>query len=87
MRSAFMHFIYQAWINSGFAQHHCGTMRGIQLKAKLLQLDGQIDNALLVTFAHRQQRAARFFHGGLCTEHRFGKGFRKGTANAHHFTG
>ena len=62
-------------------------MGGVQLKAELQQLGRQIDDALLIAFAYRQQRAAALLHIALSAQHRFREGFGKGTAHAHHFTG
>ncbi len=87
MWTTFVNLVNQARINARFPQHHGGAMSGIQLKAKLLQLRGQVNDTFLIALTDRQQRASGFLHVALRTQHRFGKGLCKGTAHAHDFTG
>ncbi|MNP54627.1 hypothetical protein D3C76_1491970 [compost metagenome] len=57
-----MHLVDQAWVNPRFAQHHGGTVSGIQLEALFQQACRQIYYPGFIAFTHRQQRTALFFH-------------------------
>jgi len=82
-----MHLIHQTRVDACFAEHNRCAVGSIQLKALLQQLGGEVNNALFIPFAHRQQRTATLLHGGVAAELRFGKRFSKGATNAHHFPG
>ncbi|MNC31881.1 hypothetical protein D3C75_802170 [compost metagenome] len=82
-----MHLVHQTWVNACFTQHNRCTVSRIQVKALFQQFRCQVNHSLFVAFANRQQRTARFTHGGLATQHCFGERFCESATHAHHFTG
>ncbi|MNZ66943.1 hypothetical protein D3C78_851760 [compost metagenome] len=87
VRTTFMHFVHQTWVDACFAEHDSRTVGGIQLKALLQQLRGQVHHALFIAFANGEQRTPLFSHGGAAAQLCLREGFCKGAAHAHDFTG